>query len=84
MALLEALAQDADPGDTVSCEHCPHCHPPVFRHGVRVRFKEHKPGRTSRVGIIRGRPRAGSVTAYVVWPDGWAGHAFLDELEVVP
>lgn len=66
------------------CPRCGYCEPPLpFKHGAIVRFKVHERGRTKKAGIIRGRPRAGSKTAYVVWPDGWAGHTLLTELEVV-
>lgn len=54
-----------------------------FRHNVRVRFKLPKKGRSNKIGIIRGFPRMGSKSAYVVWPDGWAGHVHLGELVVV-
>ncbi len=58
-------------------------HDPGFRHGDRVRFKKPGPDRSKRIGWIKGHPRAGSKTAYVSWPDGWAGHVRLDELKKV-
>jgi hypothetical protein len=68
----------------MGCKHCLHCHPLLFKHGARVRYKVHIRGRTKQPGIIKGHPRAGSVTTYVVWPDAWSGHERLDLLEVVP
>lgn len=65
----------------MSCVHCPHCNPGFgdpprrFRHGDRVLHAERG------IGKITGRPREGSTTTYVVWPDGWAGHVPISELE---
>lgn len=56
-----------------------------FRHGDRVRLKRRpRPGQGPRtVGTIRNQPGPNARIVYVKWPDGWAGHEHVDELELV-
>lgn len=55
-----------------------------FTYGARVRFKVKKRGRTMMIGRITNHPGPNAVLAYVVWPNAWAGHVHLSEIEVVP
>jgi hypothetical protein len=53
---------------------------PVAKRGDHVRYIQPKKDGPQGIGRITSNPRKGTRIAHVKWPDGWAGHCFLDEL----
>ena len=54
----------------------------VFKHGMKVRYKN-APRSKRGLGTVTSHPRKGSQIVHVRGPQGWAGWARVNELEIV-